>query len=55
MTECVVWLMVMLWWLIVCTKKSIQDEDVQIGKISKYPSPVCEQGILHLMLPAGDD
>jgi hypothetical protein len=22
----------MLWWLIVCTKKGIQDEDVQIGK-----------------------
>jgi hypothetical protein len=35
----------MLWWLIICTKKGIQDEDGQIGKylLSIHPH-LCEHG-----------
>jgi hypothetical protein len=35
----------MLWWLVVCTKKIIQDEDVQIGKyLLSTHRHLCEHG-----------
>jgi hypothetical protein len=41
----------MLWWLVVCTKKVIQDEDVQIGKHLKVSiAAFVNTGMLYLVL-----
>jgi hypothetical protein len=46
----------MLWWLVVCTKKGIQDEDVRIGKYLLVSiAAFVNLGILHLVLPTRDD
>jgi hypothetical protein len=48
-----VWQTVMLWWLVICTKKAIQDKDAQIGKhLEVSIAAFVNQGILHLILPA---
>jgi hypothetical protein len=48
--------MVMPWWLVVSTKKGIQDKDVQIEKHFLVSiTAFVNMRILHLMLPTGDD
>jgi hypothetical protein len=47
--------MVRLWWLDICTKESIQDEDVQIGSHQVSIAAFANMGILQLVLPTGDD
>jgi hypothetical protein len=46
----------MLWWLVVHTKKGIQDNSVQIGEhLYVFIATFVNMGILHLVLPKGDD
>jgi hypothetical protein len=46
----------MLWWIIFCIKKVIQDEDLQRGKhLYVSITAFVNMGILHLTLPTADD
>jgi hypothetical protein len=48
--------MVILWWLVVCTKNGIQDENVQIGKhLYVSIAAIVNLGMLQLMLPTGNN